>query len=173
MGLGPGLDAALEAAFALHDAGREPNTLCALGIEVSPRHQGAGLGTAMLHALRATAREAGFSQVIVPARPSWKDRYPLVAIKRYARWTTHDGLPFDPWLRTQVRAGGKLSVPTSRSSLITGAVADWESWTGMGFPDSDDYVIPGGLATVRIDRDADLGTYWEPSVWVVHESGVP
>jgi hypothetical protein len=40
-------------------------------------------------------------------------------------------------------------------------------------PASDDYVIPGGLATVRIDRDADLGTYWEPSIWVVHESGVP
>lgn len=126
----------------------------------------------MLHALQATAGEAGFSQVIVPARPSWKDRYPLVAIERYARWTTDDGLPFDPWLRTQVRAGGTLSVPTSRSSLITGAVADWESWTAMRFPDSNDYVIPGGLATVRIDRDTDLGTYWEPSVWVVHESGV-
>jgi len=33
-------------------------------------------------------------------------------------------------------------------------------------------VIPGGLATVRIDRDADLGTYWEPNVWVTHESGL-
>jgi GNAT superfamily N-acetyltransferase len=172
VGLGPGLDAAIEAGFALHDGKREPNTLCALGIEVAPSHQGAGLGTVMLQALRAIAREAGFGQVIVPVRPTWKDRYPLVAIERYARWTTDGGWPFDPWLRTQVCAGGKLSVPTSRSSLITGSVANWESWTGMRFPDTDDYVIPGGLATVRIDRDADLGTYWEPSVWVVHESGV-
>jgi GNAT superfamily N-acetyltransferase len=173
VGLGPGLDAAIEAGFALHDAGRQPNTLCALGIEVAPSHQGAGLGRAMLQALQASAREAGFSRVIVPARPAWKDRYPLAAIERYAYWTTDGGLPFDPWLRTQVRAGGTLSVPTPRSSLITGTVVDWESWTRMRFPDSDDYVIPGGLATVRIDRDADLGTYWEPSVWVIHESRVP
>lgn len=170
-GLGPGIDAAIEAGFARHDTGREPNTLCALGIEVAPDHQGSGLGTVMLQALRTTARETGFAQVIVPVRPTWKDRYPLVPIERYATWTTDDGLPFDPWLRAQVRAGGTLSVPTPKSSLITGTVADWESWTGMRFPDSDEYVIPGGLATVRIDRDADLGTYWEPSVWVIHQSG--
>ena len=171
-GLGPGIDAAIAAGFALHDTGGEPNTLCALGIEVAPAHQGVGLGTVMLEALRATAREAGFAQVIVPIRPTWKDRYPLVPIERYATWTTDGGLPFDPWLRVQVRAGGAISGATPTSSLITGTVADWESWTGMRFPDSDDYVFPGGLATLRIDRDADLGTYWEPSVWVVHESGL-
>jgi GNAT superfamily N-acetyltransferase len=171
-GLGPGIDAAIEMGFAIHDAEGEPDTLCALGIEVAPNHQGAGLGTVMLQALRVVAREAGFAQVIVPVRPTWKQRYPLVPIERYASWTTAGGLPFDPWLRVQIRAGGALSVPTPRSSLITGTVADWESWTRMCFPDSDDYVFPGGLATVRIDRDADLGTYWEPSVWVVHESGL-
>lgn len=171
-GLGPGIDAGIEMGFAIHDAEGEPDTLCALGIEVAPNHQGAGLGTVMLQALRVVAREAGFAQVIVPVRPTWKQRYPLVPIERYASWTTAGGLPFDPWLRVQIRAGGALSVPTPRSSLITGTVADWESWTRMCFPDSDDYVFPGGLATVRIDRDADLGTYWEPSVWVVHESGL-
>ena len=25
-----------------------------------------------------------------------------------------------------------------------------------------------GLATVEIDRGADVGTYWEPNVWIVH-----
>jgi GNAT superfamily N-acetyltransferase len=171
-GLGSGIDAAIEAGFADHDAGLEPNTLCALGIEVAPRHQGVGLATVMLQALRTTAREAGFGHVIVPVRPTWKDRYPLVPIHRYAHWTTDGGAPFDPWIRTHVRCGGTLSAPIPQSSLITGTVADWETWTGMRFPDSDDYVIPGGLATVRMDRGTDLGTYWEPNVWITHESGL-
>ena len=30
------------------------------------------------------------------------------------------------------------------------------------------YVIPDGLSTLHIDRDADLGTYTEPNVWMQH-----
>ena len=35
-------------------------------------------------------------------------------------------------------------------------------------PESDEYVFPGGLAPVTIDREADSGTYWEPNVWMRH-----
>jgi hypothetical protein len=38
----------------------------------------------------------------------------------------------------------------------------------MAFPASGDYVFPAGLAPVAIDRDADVGTYWEPNVWLIH-----
>ena len=38
----------------------------------------------------------------------------------------------------------------------------------MAFPESGDYWFPDGLATVQIDREADLGTYWEPNVWMRH-----
>ncbi|MGW4130911.1 hypothetical protein [Amycolatopsis japonica] len=170
-GLGPGLDAAIAAGFSEHEAGIEPNTLCALGIEVAPRHQGRKLATVMLEALRSTARAARFNQVIVPLRPTWKDRYPLVPIGRYASWTRQDGSAFDPWIRTHIRSGGVRVAPIPRSSLITGTVAEWESWTGLSFPETDDYVFPHGLATVRIDREADMGTYWEPNIWMVHDSG--
>jgi hypothetical protein len=54
---------------------------------------------------------------------------------------------------------------------ITGGVSDWEEWTEMSFPESGTYVFPHGLATVEIDRDADLGDYWEPNVWVSHRVG--
>ena len=30
------------------------------------------------------------------------------------------------------------------------------------------YVFPHGLAPVDIDREADLGAYWEPNVWMIH-----
>jgi hypothetical protein len=49
-----------------------------------------------------------------------------------------------------------------------GAVADWESWTKMRFPETGDYVFPQGLAPVRIERERDLGVYWEPNIRVIH-----
>jgi hypothetical protein len=38
----------------------------------------------------------------------------------------------------------------------------------MRFPETGDYVFPQGLAPVRIERERDLGVYWEPSIWVIH-----
>ena len=36
----------------------------------------------------------------------------------------------------------------------------------MPFPETRDYVFPAGLAIVRIDRDNDIGEYWEPNIWI-------
>ncbi len=38
----------------------------------------------------------------------------------------------------------------------------------MRFPDSGPYVIAGALEPIMIDREADVGTYVEPNVWMVH-----
>ena len=38
----------------------------------------------------------------------------------------------------------------------------------MTLPASGEYVIPGGLSTLRIDYDADEGRYVEPNIWVQH-----
>jgi len=37
---------------------------------------------------------------------------------------------------------------------------------GLTFPESSDYVIPGGLNVLRIGRCADEGVYHEPNVWM-------
>jgi hypothetical protein len=39
----------------------------------------------------------------------------------------------------------------------------------MAFPESGEYVFPGCLTTVAIDRERDVGRYWEPNVWMLHE----
>lgn len=52
--------------------------------------------------------------------------------------------------------------------MTTGTVAEWQTWSVMVFPDSGDYVIPDGLSTLRIDREADEGVYVEPNVWLQH-----
>ena len=168
-GLGPGIDATIAGAFELREAGGRPTAVSALAAEVAPRYQGRGLAPAMLRAMAAITREAGLAHLIAPVRPSVKDRYPLIPIERYARWVRDDGAPFDPWVRVHVQVGGRIGPPIPESLHITGTVADWESWTKMRFPESGDYVFPGGLTTVHIDAEKDTGEYWEPNIWTIHE----
>ena len=169
-GLGPGIDATMAAAFELRAAGGTPTAASALAAEIPPRHQGRRLSAVMLTAMADLAREAGLSHLIAPVRPSHKDRYPTIPIERYAHWTRPDGSPFDPWVRVHTRLGARIGPAIPRPLHITGTVGEWEAWTRMAFPETGDYVFPAGLATVHIDRDRDLGEYWEPNVWIIHQA---
>jgi hypothetical protein len=144
------------------------NVLCALLIQVRGDVQSRGLSRVSLEWMVGNARAHGLGAVIAPVRPSWKERYPLVPIECYAAWRRDDGLLFDPWMRVHERLGADVLKPEPESLKITGTVAEWEDWVGMPFPESGDYVFPQGLATVRIDRARDLGSYWEPNVWMRH-----
>jgi hypothetical protein len=163
-----GIDPTIELIFAQARAGQPPNTLCALAAEVPRDGRSRGLAPQLLAAMRGIAQRKGLRHFVAPVRPSWKDRYPLAPIEQYVRWQRADGQLLDPWMRLHERLGARIANPVPHSLRITGPVADWESWTGMSFPDSGDYVFPEGLAPVHIDRDANLGSYWEPNIWMVH-----
>jgi hypothetical protein len=150
-------------------AGRAPNALGALLIYVPSTERGGGLAGLLLGTFRSAARAAGFRAVIACVRPTEKDRYPLTPIERYAAWTRDDGLPFDAWIRLHVRLGGRIVRPSPRSMAMRGTIADWQSWTGLRFPDSGDYVVKGGTSPVRIDVERDEGVYHDQNVWVVHD----
>jgi hypothetical protein len=160
-----GIDGAIQRGFEEEGA----NALCAMLISVPRAQRGKGASAEALRAMIEIARAHGLEAVIAPVRPNWKERYPLVPIERYADWRREDGLLFDPWLRVHERAGGTVLRPEPQSLRITGTVAEWEEWTEMPFPESGEYVFPGGLTTVEIDREADAGRYWEPNVWMRHE----
>jgi GNAT superfamily N-acetyltransferase len=162
--LPPGIDGAIARGF---DEGAA-NVLCALLIAVPRARQGAGHSRAALEAMLALARRRGLEALIAPVRPSWKERYPLTPIERYARWTRDDGLPLDPWMRVHARLGARILEPEPHSLRITATVAEWEGWTDMAFPESGEYVFPQGLATLAVDRALDVGSYWEPNVWMLH-----
>lgn len=168
-GLPAGWDDQFERSAADLAAGRTPTALGALQIVVRPDQQGGGLAGLMLTAMRANARAHGLGAVIACVRPTWKERYPLVPIERYMTWRRDDGLPFDPWIRLHVRLGGRLAHAAPHSMTIAGSVADWERWTGMALPESGEYVVPRAGAPVRIDREADRGTYHDPNAWIVHD----
>jgi GNAT superfamily N-acetyltransferase len=163
-----GLPDAIEQAFAPNAPA--PDALCAMLAVVVPGHQGRGLSSAIIRGMLGLATERGWTDLIAPVRPSRKERYPLTPIERYVRWTGADGLPFDPWIRIHHRLGADVLRTAPRSLRITGSVAEWERWTEMAFPESGEYVIPGGLAPLTIDREDDLGRYWEPNVWMRHRA---
>lgn len=144
------------------------NVLCAMVVQVPHAVRARGVSAEALRAMADIARAHGLESLIAPVRPSWKERYPLVPIERYAAWRREDGLLFDPWLRVHERLGASVLRPEPHSLRITGTVAEWEEWVEMAFPDSGSYPFPHGLAPVEIDRESDVGRYWEPNVWMLH-----
>ena len=154
-----GIDGAIARGF--DEAGA--NVLCALVIMVPRDIQGQGVSAAAVRAMGDIARRHGLHTLIAPVRPTWKERYPLVPIERYARWRRPDGWLFDPWMRVHERIGAAVLKPEPLSLRITGTITEWEDWTGMAFPDSGDYWFPGGLATVHRSRSRTASSYWERS----------
>jgi hypothetical protein len=135
-------------------------------VNIVPSHRGTGLASVLLRRMSSLAAAHGLDSLIAPVRPTWKEHYPLTPIERYLRWRREDGLPYDPWLRTHERVGGKIVDPAPRSMTVTGSREEWEEWTGLQFPEDGDYVVPRALVPVRFENGR--GTYVEPNVWMRH-----
>jgi hypothetical protein len=168
-GLSDGIDATIADAFHRLDSHQPFNTVCAIAAEIPTGARGTGLAADILKAMGVIAARHGFEHLIAPVRPTWKDRYPITPIERYMTWRRDDGSPLDPWLRLHERIGARMGPAMNGSYRIAGTVAEWASWLGMAFPESGDYVFPGGLAPLAVDRAADQGVYLEPNVWMIHD----
>jgi len=164
-----GWDAAFERGIANRKRGIRPDTLAALQAVVVGERTGRGLGAAIVRGMLALTRRRGFRFLIAPVRPSLKHLYPLMPMAAYARWMRADGLPFDPWLRVHQRLGASIAKIAPRSMRIPGTLAEWRSWTGMEFPVSGRYTVPGALNPVTVNVGRDRAVYVEPNVWLVHE----
>jgi GNAT superfamily N-acetyltransferase len=151
-----------------HRKGLRPNFLCALQIVIFGEYRGRGISKKAVEAMRAIGRSRGLAQMIAPVRPNRKHEFPETPIAEYITWTGRDGRPFDPWLRVHFDLGAKIIKPCPSAMRIIGTVAEWEDWTGLKFPRSGKYIIPGALVPVLIDRKADRGEYIEPNVWMNH-----
>ena len=151
-----------------HKNGVQPNIQSALQIALHPDYQGQGLSGKMVQAMGTIGRSKGFGYLVAPVRPNEKSKYPLTDIDDYIKWTTDDGLPFDAWLRVHVRLGGRIIKPCHQAMTIIGRRADWEEWTGMKFPQSGEYFVPGALNPVEFNIEKDEGAYIEPNIWMVH-----
>ncbi len=153
-----------------HKNNIKSNIQSAIQIAIHPDYQSQGLSGQMVQAMRAIAKAKGYSNLVAPVRPNQKSKYPLISMDDYITWTNEDGLPFDAWLRVHVRAGGRIIKPCHEAMTIRGTHAEWEEWTGMKFPQSGEYVVPGGLNPFTMNVEKDEGVYIEPNVWMQHSS---
>ncbi|WP_041302938.1 hypothetical protein [Mycolicibacterium rhodesiae] len=167
-GLPGGFDAAIADALNRRETGQPVNTLCAIAAEIPKGGRGTGLAAEILKTMGAIASRHGLEHMIAPVRPTWKDRYPITPIERYMTWRRDDGSLFDPWLRLHERMGARMGPAAPASYRIDGTVREWESWLGMALPESGEFVFPGGLSPLAVDRASDRATYVEPNVWMIH-----
>jgi GNAT superfamily N-acetyltransferase len=149
-------------------AGRIPTAVSALEIMVVPRLQRRGSSRLMLTALRDNARRLGFVDLYAPLRPTDKHREPSTPFAEYVARRREDGLPYDSWVRTHVRAGAQIVKMAPRSMVIAGTITEWSMWTGLGFTASGPAIVPGALSPVHVSLEQDHAVYVEPNLWVHH-----
>ena len=137
-----GVDGALERGVRGRARGRPPTTLSALLAAVAPDQQGRGHSARVIRAMRSIAARHGLRELIAPVRPTLKPRYPMTSMRRYIRWRRAGGAPFDPWLRLHWRLSARFLHVAPRSMVVTGTVAQWETWTAMRFPERADTRCP-------------------------------
>lgn len=144
------------------------NTLIAIAALVDKRFRGEGISAEIVKQIKALAVQRGFQHLIIPVRPTLKERYPLQNIESYSKWRNKDGLFYDPWLRTHQRLGATVMECVDSTLEIKGTIGDSEKWTGMVFPESGEYVVKDALQPVQIDVESNVGVYHEPNVWMQH-----
>lgn len=164
-----GWDGVLRRGWLARERGRKPDRVSALEITVRRDLLGRGLSRLMVDAMREHAARLGFAELVAPVRPIWKHEEPYTPMAEYIRRLRHDDdLPHDPWLRTHVRAGGRIVKVAPRSMTIAGTLAEWRKWTGLSFEAPGPIEVPGALTPVLVEPWHDFAVYVEPNVWVVH-----
>jgi len=164
-----GWDWAIVKGFKDEEKNIKPNLLCALSITINPKYQGKGISTEMIKSMVKIGKKHKLETLIIPVRPTLKIDYPLIPMKKYILWKRKDGQLFDPWLRVHEKLGGEIIKVCTKAMKIKGSISDWENWTGIKFPESGKYNIPGALKPVEFDIKNYIGIYIEPNVWVEHK----
>lgn len=131
-----------------------------------PRFPDGGWDQAVLAAMRSAA--AGLKALLVPLSPPDKAAEPEVRMDEYAARTRLGGLPADRWLRTHVRAGGRVGGIAWCSSTVQATLPRWREWTGLPFDRDGPVVVPGSLAPVLVSTSHNVAVYVEANVWVSH-----
>ena len=145
-----------------------PTHLCLLSLTISKEHQKKGLSSQFLQGVTELAREKNLGTILIPLRLSLKHLYPLTKMESYMEWKNKKGETFDPGLRLHLRRGGRILQVNPQAVTVTGTVEQWEEWTGIEFPQSGFFIVPGAHQPVEIDLERDMGRYFDPNIWLEH-----
>jgi hypothetical protein len=167
-GLPQSIESVLQQGLALKKRGEQANTLIPIGALVDPKVQGVGLSSIVLKEMKKLAYGLGLKSLVVPVRPTKKAQYPMQSISSYANWRREDGYLYDHWLRVHERLGAEIIHIAQCTLTVRSDLSTWSKWTNMIFPVSGQYVVPGALSTVDVDKDLNIAVYREPNVWMLH-----
>lgn len=143
--------------------------LCLIEARIHPAAHDRGLSAGLLLAARENARLLGYAHLLAPIRPTRKHLEPHVGI--YVARVREDGAPFDPWIRTHLRAGGRLVKICHTAMTIAGSLEEWREWTGLAFDVSGLVAVEGALNPVHGSVENGYAVYVEPNVWIDHLTG--
>ncbi len=135
-------------------------------MSVSPDVQGKNMSSTLLNYAKDKVQQINLSQLIIPVRPTFKSKYPLIDMEAYIQWKTKENLPFDPWLRTHVRNGATIIKVCHQSGTLKGSVSQWEEWLNLSLQSSGSYIFSEGLVPLQVNLEKNEGKYVEPNVWV-------
>jgi GNAT superfamily N-acetyltransferase len=126
-GLPEGYRTALAVSVQDREAHRRVTAFSFMAAAVAKEFDKQGLARRVLDALISRASAAGLENVVAPVRPTWKHRYPQVAMSEYMTWTRADGLSIDPWIRTHQRTGARILKPRLTPSSLRAASPNGKS----------------------------------------------
>lgn len=161
----PSYNELLELCLKLDIEGQEPTALVGILGAVSPDYRGQGVSELFNEGTARILQRHSISTYLSPVRPSNKQLYPNYTIEEFLSWRTADGGLVDPWLNHFEGMGAtRLSVAHDAITL-SAPIVQWTRWTGMLFPVSGEYVIPGGHRMLRVDTKSGIAKYGEDHVW--------
>jgi hypothetical protein len=148
-----------------HQAGRKPTALCAILGAVSPSYRSKGVFKRVFAETTELLKKHDIRHFLSPVRPSNKQLYPNFDIADFLSWRSPDGQLIDPWLNSFEQQGAKFLGIARDAITVNAPVEQWTKWTGMQFPVSGDFVIPGGHRMLKVDRASGVARYAEDHVW--------
>lgn len=163
------------------------NSLSLLSATVSTEERANGLAKWMIESAKDLAKSLGFKQVVAPARPSLKHRYPEITMQDYLLMSgikfnslddelsylgkdgTKSKIPVDPWLALHLDLGAKILNICENSIEVVSSIGWWEKVLATSFKRLNEINIDTGLAPLKIDWNKKIAIYQEPNVWLEYQ----
>jgi len=151
-----------------YEKGLKPNILGGLQVGISKEYQGRGYSKIIIKEAISLSKNKGYKKFVIPIRPTWKNKYPLIPMAKYIKWKKADKV-FDPWIRTHLNCGAKIVKICGRSMTFRGSIKDWQEWAGTYIPETGEYIVEGALRPVKMNVEKNSGLYYDENIWIYYE----
>ena len=143
------------------------NFLGGLQIIVTKEHLGQVNSRLLLREGKRIQRKHGFDKLIIPIRPTFKSKFPNMAMSTYLNYK-EEGQIYDPWIRTHLKGGAKVIKVCNKSMSVTAEIPFWEKLMNKKIESSGYYLVDGALNPVKLELEKNVGCYEEEKNWLYY-----